>query len=97
MLKVGIFIFLFVASIAGYDYYKSYSIQSYCSDIKIGIDITPVLLKAGELEFIVPTYDETNSSQSLVIMNQMSPFFRFGCFLQIENNAVISKEFYAAD
>ena len=97
MLKQFSIISLLIIVIAGYYHFKSDSIDSYCSDIEIGADINQVLTKATELKFIVPSYDETNTVQTLVITNHLSPFFRLGCFLEIDSNVVIGKEFHAAD
>lgn len=93
---VGILLCLVVLSPAIYHWLNSWSIKNFCEESAVdqSVDELNALIKENNF-FVVK--EIASDTKSVVIMNQRSPFFRMGCFIELENRKSVSAKYVAGD
>ncbi len=76
--------------------FYSQTISGFCDSLDAGTSLETVMaqVEANELTVFTP---DISYSGTLVITNHNSPFFRLGCFVELEQGLVVEKYFSAAD
>ncbi len=85
-----------VVIISAYHWFER-PIKSFCQKLEVGSPIGGALELAKANNFFVPNYTVESRAVTLIINNHMAPYFRVGCFIEVEGGRIVGKKIHSTD
>ena len=88
---------LILVVIISANYWFKSPIKSFCQKLEVGSPIGGALELTKTNSFFVPNYTAESRAVTLIINNHMAPYFRVGCFIEVEGGRIVGKKIHSTD